>query len=159
MRRRPAGARFAAARLEGVPIRDDVWAPLVAGLADEAEFVFVETAGGLFSPLSERFDALSLAKHLGADVLVVASDRLGSINHSRLTFTVLQQAGFSRGANSPSIVGFVFSEPAEPDESTRGNAAAFAESTDFPRVCSLSRQASWSAAAAALDPVLEWLKR
>lgn len=149
-----------AAKLEGVPIQDDAWAPIVADLADQADFVFVEAAGGLFSPLSERFDALSLARHLGADVLVVAADKLGSINHSRLTYTVLKQAGFATTpGNGPCILGVVFSEPAQTDESTGKNAAAFAQAEDFGRVIAIGRRGSWEEGAEELGPVSAWLLR
>lgn len=147
-----------AAQLEGVRIRDDSWAPLIADLADQADVVFVEAAGGLFSPLSDRFDGLSLAKHIGADVLVVAGDKLGTINHARLTLAALEYAGFSRHLNAegPRILGFVFSEPAEPDESTGQNAGVFADVADFPRVVALSRHDSWEEAAGDLDAAARW---
>lgn len=147
-----------AAEIEGIPIEDDSWAPLVADLADEADLVFVEAAGGLFSPLSNRFDALSLAKHLGADMLVVAGDKLGAINHSRLTLTALRYAGFSDDLSAThSILGFIFSEPATADDSTGSNAAAFAQASGFPRTAVVTRHPSYQDATSELDGVLPWL--
>lgn len=149
-----------AARQEGIPIRDDAWAMFVADLADQSDIVFVEAAGGLFSPLSDRFDALSLAKHIGADVLVVSGDRLGTINHTRLTLAVLEHAGFGRQlTDSPCIVGFVFSGPAAPDASTGSNAKVFREVSGFSRVAELDRHESFDAAAEALDDVVDWFSR
>ncbi len=146
-----------AAELEGVSIRDDAWGPLIADLADGADVVFVEAAGGLFSPLSSRFDALSLAKHLGADVLVVAADKLGTINHARLTLTALEYAGITRQAvDAPHVIGFVFSEPAVRDESTGRNAEVFAEVTDFPRVTEIRRHGSYEDAAEDLGVAVGW---
>lgn len=146
-----------AAELEGVSIRDDAWGPLIADLADGADIVFVEAAGGLFSPLSTRFDALSLAKHLGADILVVAADKLGTINHSRLTLTALQHAGISTSLSQhPCIAGFIFSEPAVTDESTGRNAEVFRSVADFPRVAEVRRHGSYRDAADDVGAAVEW---
>ena len=148
-----------AAELEGVSIRDDAWGPLIADLADGADIVFVEAAGGLFSPLSTRFDALSLAKHLGADVLVVAADKLGTINHSRLTLTALEHAGISRDlSDRPHVVGYVFSEPATRDESTGRNAAVFSEVADFERVIEVRRHGSYREAAEDVGAAVAWFE-
>ena len=74
-------------------------------------FLLIEGAGGLFSPLGVRplnwqknkrakhsknlgktsvFSALDLIKHLRCRVIVVAANKLGTINHTLLTVTALQ---------------------------------------------------------------------
>ncbi|MFZ4736676.1 MAG: dethiobiotin synthase [Bradymonadia bacterium] len=53
----------------------------------------VEGAGGLTVPLTATFDYRDLAAALGLPVLVVASTRLGTINHTRLTVEAARRAG------------------------------------------------------------------
>lgn len=54
------------------------------------DFVFVEGAGGVRSPLADDGDTLSLCEALDPDaVVVVAHPRLGTINEVRLTLGVL----------------------------------------------------------------------
>ena len=52
---------------------------------DQCDFLIVEGAGGLLSPISDSATTLSLAKQLGFPILLVAADRLGVINHTRLS--------------------------------------------------------------------------
>ncbi len=53
--------------------------------AFDADTVLVEGAGGWRVPLALGFDVADLARAWGAPVLVVARDRLGVLNHARLT--------------------------------------------------------------------------
>lgn len=64
-------------------------------LERQADLVLVEGAGGWLSPLSVTLDNAMLAKAMGLPVLVVVGVRLGCINHARLTFQVIRQAGLS----------------------------------------------------------------
>ena len=77
-----------AARIEGVEV---TLADLVSACrVTEDEFLLVEGAGGFYSPLT--FDGLNadLAQRLGLEVLLVAADRLGCINHVLLTVAAIQ---------------------------------------------------------------------
>lgn len=141
-----------AAELEGVTIADDTWADAVARLSAEAEIVFVEAAGGLLSPLSLRFDALSLIEHLDAEVLVVGRDALGTINHTRLVLNELARAG-----REPLAV--VLSAPVAADASTGRNVPALIASSGFSRVTALVRHHDACSASADLGPLLEWIWR
>jgi dethiobiotin synthetase len=58
-------------------------------IAQRFETVLVEGAGGLLSPLGEGFSTRELISALGADVIVVAKNQLGVVNHVRLTFAAL----------------------------------------------------------------------
>ncbi|HLO80643.1 MAG TPA: dethiobiotin synthase [Chitinophagaceae bacterium] len=51
----------------------------------------IEGAGGLMVPLNDREFVIDLVKALGATVLLVSRNYLGSINHSLLTARVLEQ--------------------------------------------------------------------
>jgi dethiobiotin synthetase len=59
-------------------------------LAPGLEILLVEGAGGLLSPLGQRFTARELIGDLNASVCLVAADRLGTINHTLLTVEALR---------------------------------------------------------------------
>jgi len=61
------------------------------------EFVLVEGAGGLLSPLGENFNARDLIIALRATPLIVCPSRLGVVNHALLTVEALPRV-FSRRA-------------------------------------------------------------
>ena len=129
-----------------------VWIDAIRDLAlsQEAEIVLVEGAGGLLSPLTWEATALDLAGPLSASALVVAPDRLGSLNHTLLTVLAL------RGAEVP-VLGVVFSAPLSPDGSTGRNAAALARLRPDLRVAGLARVAGFEQAADGLGEVAAWL--
>jgi dethiobiotin synthetase len=82
-----------AARLEGEPVE---LAPLEAEMvriASEAEITLVEGAGGLLAPLNYRRTLLDIARRHDTPVLVVAADRLGTLNHTLLTLSMLDFSG------------------------------------------------------------------
>lgn len=82
-----------AAQLEGTTVE---LAPLEAEMiriACEAECTLVEGAGGLLAPLNHRRTLLDVARRHAASVLVVAADRLGTLNHTLLTLSMLDFSG------------------------------------------------------------------
>lgn len=79
----------AAADLEGVPFDLDAVISEVRDLADGAELTLLEGAGGLLAPLTWKRSLLDVVRLLGADVIVVGADRLGTINHTLLTVMAL----------------------------------------------------------------------
>lgn len=62
-------------------------------VASGAELTLVEGAGGLYAPLTWRRNLLDVARRLGAPVLLVAADRLGTLNHALLTLALLDLSG------------------------------------------------------------------
>lgn len=64
-------------------------------LRQQADVVLVEGAGGWLSPLSLAFDNADLAVAMNMPVILVVGMRLGCINHARLTFQAILQAGVS----------------------------------------------------------------
>lgn len=58
---------------------------------DGAEFGLVEGMGGLLTPVTWEWNMTDLARDLGACALVVAEDRLGTINHTLLTLETLRR--------------------------------------------------------------------
>lgn len=103
-----------AARRAGVTITAAAIAARARELAfGAAGYFFVESAGGLFSPLSERETNHDLALALGATVLLIAPDRIG----------VLHDVGATVRASDVVLPVIALSAPAVPDASTGTNAA------------------------------------
>jgi dethiobiotin synthetase len=95
---------------------------------------------------------VDLARSLGASALVVAMDRLGTINHTQLTLSALELAGLN-------LAGVVLTPPEAPDASTGTNAAAITRLSGLDQVLSLPRVTDPSAAVAEIAPVVGWLTR
>ena len=53
--------------------------------------LIIEGAGGLMVPLNDKFLVIDLIKQLNAEVVLVSQNYLGSINHTLLSVSVLQQ--------------------------------------------------------------------
>lgn len=84
-----------AARAAGVAIRLDVIAGAYAQLAQRADVVVVEGAGGALVPLDARYDMLDIAAVLDLPVLLVVGMRLGCINHALLSALAIRARGLS----------------------------------------------------------------
>lgn len=81
-----------AARRHGSPLlRKDALA-FLREARRRAEWLVIEGAGGLLSPLGEDFDARDLIHALKAVPLVVAANQLGAINQVRLVLDALGPA-------------------------------------------------------------------
>lgn len=91
-----------AAALEGVDISlDQVYASF---LSLSSEFLVVEGAGGLQVPLSGKVRIVDMAQKISLPVVIVASTRLGTINHTLLTYQSALQKGLD-------VLGVVLSGP------------------------------------------------
>jgi dethiobiotin synthetase len=64
-------------------------------LATRHASVLVEGVGGIAVPISVHYDFRDLARDLGLNVIIVAANRLGVLNHSRLTVEAVQAAGLT----------------------------------------------------------------
>ena len=62
-------------------------------LAKRHSKILVEGAGGIAVPIHANYDFRDLAKDLGLKIIVVAVNRLGVLNHTRLTFEAIRSAG------------------------------------------------------------------
>ena len=96
-------APLVAAEAEDAVIDTAMLLDRFARIAAGADFVLVESAGGLMVPLAEGYTTLGLAHDLGLPAICVVSSRLGCINHALLTIQVLRGAGLV-------IPGFVMNE-------------------------------------------------
>ncbi len=78
-----------AARLAGRPISPDTLLLAGSALAQRGDALLVETAGGLLTPYAPGTTSASLATLFAMDVLLVAANRLGTINHTALAVAEL----------------------------------------------------------------------
>ena len=62
-------------------------------IASRCECLLIEGSGGLLVPLGEKFLVSDLIVRLDCDVIVVARNQLGTINHTLLTVTALKRFG------------------------------------------------------------------
>lgn len=135
-----------AADLEGVELNFDALLEQTRELAAGADVTIVEGAGGLLAPLTWQHNTRDLARELNASIVLVASDRLGTISHSLLALSAL--AG-------DRVAALVLSAPELPDASTGTNAEAIrlhggAAGIAIPPVVLLDRVSSVDEAAAEL---------
>ncbi len=82
--------------------------------------LLLEGSGGLLVPLGKGYTVLDLIKALRPQVLVVAHNRLGTINHTVLTVRELRRAGLRR-------ISVVLMNQRKPDFSARSNHSILAE--------------------------------
>jgi dethiobiotin synthetase len=158
--REPAAAllRFAAplapalaSEAEGVSIDLDVLVLRIESLGDGADLVLLEGAGGLLSPITWEWNAVDLARTVGATALLVGPDRQGVINHALLALSALELAGLP-------VTGLALTAPETADASTGTNAAAIARISGMDRVVTLPRSADPLQVTAAVAPILDWLE-
>ena len=76
-----------AAEIDGIRIDINLIEP-----ARKPEFLIIEGAGGVMTPLNENSLILDLIKKLAVPVLIVSFNRLGTINHTLLTIDSLVKA-------------------------------------------------------------------
>jgi dethiobiotin synthetase len=106
-----------AARLEGAHVEP---AEVVAWIREQrAEVVLCEGVGGWKVPISPTWGVEELAQELGWEVLIVAGNRLGVLNHALLTVHAVQRAGLA-------VAGLVLT-PIGEDPSTAFNPADLRE--------------------------------
>jgi dethiobiotin synthetase len=128
-----------AARLEGVTIDVDGLVARIDARRRAGDVLLVEGAGGLLVPIAGRTTYLDLAVRLALPVLVVAANRLGTVNHTALTIRVATAAGLR-------VVGVALSQPAiTTDESAATNAATIAALTGVRCVAVLGHGADAAA--------------
>ncbi|MEO6264932.1 MAG: dethiobiotin synthase [Luteimonas sp.] len=105
-----------AAELEGVVLNlGRLHVACLAGVGND-DFLLVEGAGGFYSPLARGALNADLAGGLGLPVLVVATDRLGTLNHTLLTIEAVRMRGLA-------LAGVVLNQPAPQADPLMDNAA------------------------------------
>ncbi len=118
--------------------------------SNQADLVLVEGAGGLLAPLTWEKNVMDLALALNAPMLVVASDRLGTINHTLMTLNLLKTSDLE-------IVGVVLTAPETPDFSTGSNAASIARLAEFSRITCVPRTTDLESMSRSMQEVVGWI--
>ena len=94
--RRSGGLKFNLLRQEHYGGRAVQGSGRPSTLALQPSTLLIEGSGGLLVPLGEGFTVSDLIKKLVCEVIVVARNRLGTLNHTLLTVESLQSAGIQR---------------------------------------------------------------
>ncbi len=84
-----------AAELEGRLVSDTLIVEGARYLADRCEFLLVEGAGGLMSPISWTMSNASLALELNFPVVLVSQNRLGVVNQFLTTLVAAKALGLN----------------------------------------------------------------
>jgi dethiobiotin synthetase len=93
----------------------------------ETPVLLIEGSGGLLVPLAEDFAVRDLIVSLRCEVVVVAHNRLGTINHTLLTVKALNEAARKRTRRFASPVKVVMMEPRVRDASSATNLQVLSE--------------------------------
>ncbi|RUM91144.1 MAG: dethiobiotin synthase [Thermovibrio sp.] len=82
-----------ASDIEGTKIDISKLKERIRKFSENYDEVFLEGAGGLLVPITWEYTFLDLAKELKAEIIVVALNKLGVINHTLLTVRVCKCEG------------------------------------------------------------------
>jgi dethiobiotin synthetase len=88
-------APLVAARRAGVPIDIGVMDAAFDELCAISDAIVVEGAGGLLVPITETESFATLFARWDLDLVIVAPNRLGTINHTLLTVRVARECGLN----------------------------------------------------------------
>jgi dethiobiotin synthetase len=86
-------APLVAARKHHRPIRRRQVLQRIQRIASRCQCLLIEGIGGVLVPLSRGFAVVDLIAELGGETILVARNRLGTINHTLLSVRALQDAG------------------------------------------------------------------
>lgn len=144
-----------AAALEGTALTlGDLYTACRTDVGDD-DFLLVEGAGGFYAPIAHGALNADLAGGLGLPVLVVAADRLGTLNHTLLTIEAIRMRGLA-------LAGVVLSQPLPQTDPQMDNAADLERWLQRP-VLRLPHGSdagadAWQREAAGLSPLLDaWI--
>lgn len=139
-----------AADLEGGALDLDDLAAEIESRAGPADLLLLEGVGGVMVPFGWDWNVIDLAQAFEATAIVVAPDRVESINHTLLTLAALDFAGLR-------VAGILVNAPASPDATTGSNAAAIARLSGIERVRVVPRVHQPDEASPWLVEVTGWL--
>lgn len=112
---RAAIAPLLAARQEHKRVKRAPVLAHIRTLQKRFDVTLVEGAGGLLSPLGHDFNSRDLIVALRASPIILAPNRLGTVNHVLLTLEALPE-------KARSVAKVVLMSPPKPDSATRSNA-------------------------------------
>ena len=138
-----------AADSEGVLLDTGLWTEAVIQLEHSVDVTLVEGAGGLLSPLTWDKNLRDLARTWRATAIVVAVDKLGTLNHTLMTLDLLESAGIRP-------LGVVLNTLSN-DSSTGSNAGVLKRMRPSLEVVTVPNVGSWREAIPAMAPVVKWI--
>jgi len=142
-------APLVAARRAGVTLDLDAIDEVIRSAEVDTDVLIVEGAGGLLVPITERVSFDALFARLSLELVIIAANRLGVINHVRLTCAAARNAGLPiRAVALNSLM------PRDADLSVDDNAAIIAE-LEQVRVVELP----WTREADDLDVIADLCER
>ena len=118
-------APMVAGEMEGDPIEIARLDGAFDALRRSADVVIVEGAGGVLVPLTESVTFVDLFRRWSLDVIIVAANRLGVLNHVMLTERALRAVGCP-------VAGIVLVDAGRADRSSASNASVLARLTSTP---------------------------
>ena len=148
----PPMAPALASGMEADPVDFDALLLQLEPLRTEADVVLLEGTGGLLTPITWEWNAVELARSLGAGTLVVGRDQAETLNQMLLTLSALELGGVD-------LLGVVLTPPTQPDASTGLNAGAISRLSGLDRVVAVDRDDDPDSAGdrGALGLVADWL--
>jgi dethiobiotin synthetase len=135
----------------GITLDFDALISRVERYGHNAEYLLIEGVGGLLAPVTWEWNMVDVARALGACALVVAADKLGTINYTLLTLSALELAGVP-------CAGVVLTTPELPDQTTGTNGAAISRLSGVDRVVAAPKSA-YPDRSEAMRSVVGWLGR
>tara|TARA_B100001094_G_C17864373_1_gene638986 strand:- start:30 stop:716 length:687 start_codon:yes stop_codon:yes gene_type:complete len=135
------------ARAEGKEIHRELLVQGIEYWQENSDFIIVEGAGGLMSPISDDDFVADLAYEFGFPLVVVVANKLGCINHTLQT--LVTAAAYEDGI---SIAGIILNQviPPTPDDQSLDSNPAEIERVCIPPVLAtvdfeqgLSREIDW----------------
>jgi dethiobiotin synthetase len=137
----PAIAPHLAAAAAGVAIDLGAIASAYERLAERADVVLVEGAGGVLVPIAASLDMLDIAARLRLPVLLVVGMRLGCLNHALLSALAIDARGLR-------LAGWVANRIDPNMREVDANVRALAQRLPAPLVADLA----WGVSGAPPDP-------
>jgi dethiobiotin synthetase len=122
-------APLIASEIEGTEVNETIIYDTFKELQERYDYIVVEGVGGLMVPVKENLMLVDIVRDLGLPLLIVASNRLGVINHTILTV----EAAKSRGIE---IIGVVLNttNPLSDDISLETNPLVLRRVLEVPLV-------------------------
>jgi dethiobiotin synthetase len=142
-----------AARLEGKAVDTALLRSAFDWWREQVEFLVVEGAGGLLSPLTDSECIADLAESLGLPLIIVARLSLGTINHTLLTVEAARYRNLA-------IAGIVLNQSVPPgiDRSAQTNPAEIQKRCAVPILAVLSHETTAGLLQHSWRSTIDWMK-
>ncbi|MGI8967142.1 MAG: dethiobiotin synthase [Limisphaerales bacterium] len=85
-----------AAKKSGQKISEKIVLNKISAIKKRCDLLLIEGSGGIMVPLTEHFLVANLIQKLACEVVLVARNKLGTINHTLLSLKALQTFGIKK---------------------------------------------------------------